>query len=97
MLESERIYKYISMIGRDVCAEDSIERPTYNVKSYCLDYDLVRKCLSEKCPLVPVCLSGCSFEALLKYGDKNKIYCRRDLYTLINSEILKRVYKNDQI
>ena len=89
----QKIYRCLSMIGRENFAEDNIKTPTYNVNSY-LNYNLIKQCLNKKCPLVPVCLAGCSFEALLKYGSINNIFCRKKLYTSINREILRGMYKN---
>lgn len=88
-----KIYKCESMIGRKDCIEDDLINPSYNNNSY-LNLNLIKKCLDEKCPFVPVCLAGCTFESLVKYSDINKRNCRRDMYTSINKEIIERVYKN---
>ena len=90
----KNIYRCLSMVGREEYADDYLYNPCFQPKAL-LDFDIIKKCLSEKCPFVPNCLGGCYFEGMLKTGKKVARHCRRNEYSRINAEIIREKYGKD--
>ena len=82
------LLKCISMVGRKefIFGDIFSTRETRDIdfeNFYYLD-----KCLSKKCPFVPICGGGCRFEAYNNSGDLSKPYCQREMIEKINKNLL---------
>ena len=85
------IYSCLSMVGREELRVGTLLDNTIDKNRY-LSKDKIEKCFDKKCPLIPVCLSGCCFEAIIRYGTLNDIFCRKEEYDIINKEICEVLY-----
>ena len=86
-----KIIKCVSGVGREDFVignymEDNISDTNY------LFPELYEECLDKKCPFLPICHTGCRFDAYVKNKDVKKIICKRELLEKINSEIIKINY-----
>ncbi len=90
---TENLIKCVSGVGRKEFVVGNIKSNT-STDNY-LFPDLYLECLSKGCPYVPICHTGCRFDAFVKNGDKKKINCKRKILDKINAEILRINYGDD--
>lgn len=87
------IYKCLSMVGReDGKAGKWNENCDLEKIPSLMDYDLLHKCFSEKCPLIPMCNADCRFDSLNCEGDIKIRHCRRETLMNVNRTILHTKY-----
>lgn len=89
-----KIVKCVSGVGRKEFIIGDYLKNKITDENY-LFLDIYKECLAKKCPFLPLCHTGCRFDAFIKNGDKKKICCKRDLLEEINSETLKIYYEED--
>lgn len=56
---------------------------------------LVDDCLD--CAFGPVCLGGCPYKALTRYGDFKKMVCEKPFYYTVYKDVLKQMYSESHI
>ena len=87
----KNIYRCLSMVGRDELKVGTLYKTTKYSNEY-LNKGKLEKCFDKKCALIPVCLSGCCFESVIKFGSLNDIFCRKEEYDIINRELCEVLY-----
>ncbi len=87
----ENIYRCLSMVGRNNLKVGALNDNKLNNEKY-LSKEKLEKCFNKKCPLIPVCMSGCCFESIIKYESLDEIYCRKEEYDIINKGICEALY-----
>jgi uncharacterized protein len=85
------IYKCLSGVGRDDFVVGKIEDKPKSLPNY-LFPELYDQCLDNECEFLPLCNTGCRFNAYLENGKINSISCKRDVLIKVNKEILKYKY-----
>lgn len=85
------VFKCLSGVGRDNFCIGNIDALGTDLPDY-LFRELYVDCLNRNCEFLPLCNTGCRFNAYLKNGDIRSIDCRRDFLLEINKEILKFRY-----
>ncbi len=87
-----RIYKCLSLIGREQFIEGDIHTtPLDKVKDY-LFPELYEDCFKENCPFIPLCHTGCRAESFFRYHTIHKRFCGREVMEKVNREIIKLLY-----
>ena len=89
-----KIVKCVSGVGREEFVIGNYLKNNITEENY-LFLDIYKNCLEKNCPFLPLCHTGCRFDAFIKNGDKKKNSCKRELLEEINSEILKIYYKEN--
>lgn len=84
-----QIYKCLSMVGRSDCMVGDVS--THGVDSIIaseFNEYLYMQCAEESCPFLPLCHTGCRFDALISSGN-NAHACKREAYEFVNSFLMK--------
>ncbi len=89
-----KIVKCVSGVGREEFVIGNYLKNNITEENY-LFLDIYENCLEKNCPFLPLCHTGCRFDAFIKNGDKKKNSCKRELLEEINSEIIKIYYKEN--
>lgn len=85
------IYKCLSGVGRQEFVENNIYNEEYNNPNY-LFPELYEECFNKKCEYIPLCNTGCRFNAFLENGKIHSISCKREILEDMNNELLKDIY-----
>lgn len=85
------IYKCLSMVGRDEMKMGNIFRTSIQIEDYFFTelYDI---CFEESCPWIPICHTGCRFDALLDNSNIVSLSCKRSVLEQINDGIFSFLY-----
>lgn len=87
------IYKCLSMVGRESAQMANWRTiSTLDGIPSMLDYEILKACLDEKCPFVPICNGDCRFDSLVCKGNIKIRNCRKDILFKLNSMILQEKY-----
>lgn len=86
-----KIYKCLSGVGREEFVVSDINKENYQLENY-LFLPLYDDCFDKKCEYIPLCNTGCRFNAYLLNGKINSIACKREALTKINNNLLKDIY-----
>lgn len=87
-----QIYKCLSMVGRKDYSIGTISSNRFIDKSY-LFPALYEKCFAKKCPIIPICNSGCRFDAFLLNNNIQSIDCKYDRIYHTNKKIFTYLYE----
>mgnify|MGYP004565099305 FL=1 len=87
-----KIIKCVSGVGREEFIIGDYLEGNISDENY-LYPELYKECLDKECPFLPICHTGCRFDAYIKNKDKRKNNCKRVLLEEINSELLKINYE----
>ncbi|MDD3821525.1 MAG: radical SAM protein [Bacilli bacterium] len=87
------IYKCLSGVGRKEFVVNTIDSNNYELPNY-LFLDLYEQCLEKQCEFLPLCNTGCRFNAYLKNKNINSIDCHQEWLKKINNKLLKIIYFN---
>ncbi|MGI6443597.1 MAG: radical SAM protein [Candidatus Dojkabacteria bacterium] len=88
------VFKCLSGVGRSNFCIGNIDTLGIDLPDYFFK-ELYTDCLDKNCEFLPLCNTGCRFNAYLKNGNIRSIDCRRDYLLDINKEILKFRYLSD--
>lgn len=85
------IFKCLSGVGREEFVVGNVASEQYDLPNY-LFPSMYEACLNEKCEFLPLCNTGCRFNAYLKNGSLESRDCRREILEKMNIAILKYRY-----
>ncbi|HDS03141.1 MAG TPA: radical SAM protein, partial [Firmicutes bacterium] len=86
---SGKIYKCLSMVGRDEGVIGHIDDYNPNLKNYYFEH-LYKDCFNRNCEFIPICHTGCRFEAYLLTNNMDNISaCRYNEMKKVNEGLLK--------
>ena len=87
-----RIYRCLSMIGREdlsVCrlqdADPRVDLPSYFNKQ------MYETCIAKNCEFLPLCHTGCKFDAIVEHGTIEKNSCKYEQYCAVNRYLMQRM------
>jgi uncharacterized protein len=78
---SGNIYKCISLVGRPEYRVGTIWDDAYDELEYASQMNVVKRmdeCIDEKCPYMPVCAGGCSYESITRRASYLGRFCKKD-------------------
>lgn len=85
------IFKCLSGVGRKEFCVGNINDGNKKLPNY-LFKELYRECLNKNCPFLPLCNTGCRFNAFIKNGNIRSIDCRKEILEDINTRLLRFKY-----
>ena len=85
------ITKCVSGVGREEFKIGNYVTKVFNKEDY-LFPKLYDDCLEKECPFLPICHTGCRFDAYINNKSKEKIICKKELLEEINDKIIKINY-----
>lgn len=87
-----RIYRCLSMVGREdlsVCklqdANPKIDLPGYFNKQ------MYKSCIDRDCEFLPLCHTGCKFDAIVEHGAIEENSCKYEQYCAVNRYLMQRM------
>lgn len=75
------IYKCISLVGRPDFRVGTVFEDGYDDEEYSRQMNVVKRlgdCFEEKCPYIPVCGGGCSYESIVRTGSYDMRFCTKE-------------------
>jgi len=91
ILPNGDLYRCLSMIGRQEHKIGSVFDQAIHDQPYFFP-ELYDYCFDKECPFIPLCHTGCRFDALVEHGDITSIDCKQNLYFSVNQALIKFYY-----
>lgn len=87
-----KIYRCLSMVGREELSVGSIEsaNPHTDLKSF-LQEEAYDWCVKQNCEFLPLCHTGCKFDAIVEHSSIFPPACKYEQYCAVNSYLLQRL------
>lgn len=91
------IYRCISMVGRKELALGSIDEllESTNLERI-FEKNIYESCIAKKCEFLPLCHTGCKFDAIVDHGSIEPPSCKYDLYCAVNAFLLKNKFQKEE-
>lgn len=87
-----KIYRCLSMIGRESLSVGEIQSidsqkdlPGYYNKA------MYKSCIEKNCEFLPLCHTGCKFDAIVEHGTVEKNACKYEQYCAVNRFLLRKL------
>jgi len=91
------LFRCVSMVGRDDLSLGNLNDPeNITVLNRQFEGRLYKECVKKRCPFLPLCQTGCRFDAIVEHGNTNSVACKYDLYCKVNDYLLKRKFLNEE-
>lgn len=91
------IFRCVSMVGHNELSFGNLNDPeNITVLNRQFESDLYKHCIDKRCTFMPLCQTGCRFDAIVEHGNTNSVACKYDLYCKVNDYLLRRKFLNEQ-
>lgn len=62
----------------------------------CFNTDMYKSCIEKECEFLPLCHTGCKFDAYVEYNSFDKNACKYDQYCDINRYLMCRIEEREE-
>lgn len=87
-----RIYRCLSMVGRESLSVGKLQDISSSDElAGFFTKDMYKPCVEKECEFLPLCHTGCKFDALVEHGVMTQNSCKYDQYCSVNQFLMQRL------